>query len=164
MVRRPEQPVFLKKRSTPAPFWPNAAIAQIYKCRNVPSCYVGILCGTIAGKKKKKMMYLTAKNAGQKTLHAAHFYPDISCSFFCHWLTIAPVFKQSLTDMSCRSMKKWQRCRHSRERHWFWSVLRAWADAAWRTDWWSSIPRALAPLYRVRHAWFLSVFLNSVTP
>lgn len=27
-------------------------------------CSEGILCGTIAGKKKKKMMYLTAKNAG----------------------------------------------------------------------------------------------------
>lgn len=27
---------------------------------------LGILCGTLAAKKKKKMMYLTAKNAGQK--------------------------------------------------------------------------------------------------
>lgn len=29
--------------------------------------FPGILCGTIAGKKKKKMMYLTAKNAGQSS-------------------------------------------------------------------------------------------------
>lgn len=38
------------------------------------SCFVGILCGTIAGKKKKKMMYLTAKNAGEKTVHAVGSY------------------------------------------------------------------------------------------
>lgn len=59
----------VRKRSTPALLWPKAVIAQIHICISAPSCFEGILCGTIAGKKKKKMMYLTAKNAGQKTSH-----------------------------------------------------------------------------------------------
>lgn len=42
----------------PAPYWPKATITNV--------CSLGILCGTLAAKKKKKMMYLTAKNAGQK--------------------------------------------------------------------------------------------------
>lgn len=53
------------KWSMPAPCWPNDVIPIMSHGIN----FVGILCGTIAGKKKKKMMYLTAKNAGQNTLH-----------------------------------------------------------------------------------------------
>lgn len=44
-------------------------MANYCKCTPTPRCVccvVGILCGTIAAKKKKKMMYLTAKNAGEK--------------------------------------------------------------------------------------------------
>lgn len=103
-------------------------------------------------------MYLTAKNAGQKTFHTINLW------FLFSFVNNCAFFKQNLTDMSCRSMKKWQRCHRSRERRWFWLVLKAWADAAWRTDWWSSIPPDLAPPYHVRHAWFWSVYLNSVVP
>ena len=66
--------------------------------------------------------------------------------------------------MSCRSMRKWQKCHHSRGRRWFWLVHRVWVDAAWKTDWWSSNPPVLAQLYHVHPAWFLSAFLNCVTP
>lgn len=46
-----------------APLWPTAETAQ----SNERLVFSGILCGTLAGKKKKKMMYLTAKNAGQNS-------------------------------------------------------------------------------------------------
>lgn len=51
------------KWAKPAPLWPKAETAQ----SNERLVFLGILCGTLAGKKKKKMMYLTAKNAGQNS-------------------------------------------------------------------------------------------------
>lgn len=48
---------------------------------NVHICLAGILCGTLAGKKKKKMMYLTAKNAGQNILHGLDVWLMSSLSF-----------------------------------------------------------------------------------
>lgn len=68
-------------------------VANIWKmvhiCHLLATCcnstdlsrFVGILCGTIAGKKKKKMMYLTAKNAGQDTLNVVDFYLMSLASF-----------------------------------------------------------------------------------
>lgn len=134
------------------PLVANRCTSTDYKCRNVHSCVVGILCGTITGKKKKKMMYLTAKNAGKNTLHTFHHQPISLVSFLQLANTTVPVIGQSLTGTSCRSTKRWQRCRRSRGRHWFWLVLRELAGAVWRTDWWSSIRPASAPLYHVS-AW-----------
>lgn len=51
------------KWADPAPLWPKAETAP----SNERLFFLGILCGTLAGKKKKKMMYLTAKNAGQNS-------------------------------------------------------------------------------------------------
>lgn len=63
--------VVVVKWAKPAPLWPTAETAQ----RNERLVFLGILCGTLAGKKKKKMMYLTAKNAGQN-------HPPHPCSGF----------------------------------------------------------------------------------
>ena len=41
--------------------------------------------------------------------------------------------EQSLTVMSCRSMRRSPRCHRSRERHSFWLELRELAGGAWRT-------------------------------
>ena len=62
----------LEKRAEAALVWSigvtaNTPSAPQYCIQLVVVCGLsGILCGTISGKKKKKMMYLTAKNAGEE--------------------------------------------------------------------------------------------------
>ncbi|MEQ2293236.1 MAGUK p55 subfamily member 6 [Ameca splendens] len=62
----------------PASIRTNGATANKYKGINVPFLsFLGILCGTLAGKKKKKMMYLTAKNA-EFDRHELQIYEEVA--------------------------------------------------------------------------------------
>lgn len=146
----------LEKWSVPALFWPSVVITHAHICTHVV-----LFC-------RDPLWNHSWKEEEEDDVPDSQEcrWEDCSCcwllSHIFDWSLMVPSFKQSLTDTSCRSMRKWQRCLHSRERRWFWLVLRVWADAAWRTGWWCSIPHALAPLSHVWHASFLSVFLNSV--
>lgn len=51
----------------------------------------GILCGTITGKKKKKMMYLTARNAGEHSILISHW-------LILSWLILLIGFVLGLPD------------------------------------------------------------------
>lgn len=138
----------LEKWSVPALFWPSVVITHAHICTHVV-----LFC-------RDPLWNHSWKEEEEDDVPDSQEcrWEDCSCcwllSHIFDWSLMVPSFKQSLTDTSCRSMRKWQRCLHSRERRWFWLVLRVWADAAWRTGWWCSIPHALAPLSHVWHASF----------
>lgn len=62
-------------------------ISRQHEGKSMFLCCQGILCGTIAGKKKKKMMYLTAKNAGLSfQVNPNSSLPLSLCPFIWHLL------------------------------------------------------------------------------
>lgn len=110
----------------------------------------GPLCAGVVGKKKKKMMYLTTKNAGNfiwalgKMIHYLVIF-FILFYFFLSQFDLLLLPDQNLIVMSCGSTRRLPKSRPSGGRLWFWSELRVSAVVAWRTNCWCQIPNAMAP-------------------
>lgn len=104
------------------------------------NCPTANLCTGVVGRKKKKIMYLTTRNAGLVHRNiSSHLYVD--CVFLnpsdCSFSLLFPysvILWQSLTGMSYPSMRRWPKSLHFTGRRWFWLGHLEWADEAWRIN------------------------------
>lgn len=123
----------------------------------------GNLCTGVGGKKKKKMMYVTTKNAGDSNTFLSLYiylfiFAPLSVLPSSFPLILAVVLlAQNLTDMRYCCTRRWPRSHLSRGKVWFWLVLRAWGGGDWRTSFYWGIHSSSAPLF---HVWNLELTVN----